>query len=46
MWLRIFLKKDSRKQVANTVEEATAVLEVGYEFHVEIEGKKLFRKRK
>jgi hypothetical protein len=32
-------------KVAHTLEEATKVIEVGYEFHVEIEGNKLFRKR-
>ena len=32
-------------KVAHTLEEAVKLLEVGYEFHVEMEGLKLFRKR-
>jgi hypothetical protein len=33
-------------KVADTLNDAVKLLEVGYEFHMEIEGKKLFRKRK
>lgn len=33
-------------KVAHTLDEAVALMEVGYEFHCEVEGKKLFRKRK
>jgi hypothetical protein len=33
-------------KVAHTLEEAVRLVEVGYEFHVEMEGLKLFRKRK
>lgn len=33
-------------RVANNLEEAVKLMEVGYEFHVEMDGKKLFRKRK
>jgi len=33
-------------RVANTLEEAIKLMEVGYEFHIEIDGNKLFRKRK
>lgn len=33
-------------KVANTMEEAIKLMEVGFEFHAEIEGNKLFRKRK
>jgi integrase len=32
-------------KVAHTLEEAIKLVEVGYEFHVEMEGLKLFRKR-
>lgn len=33
-------------KVANTMEEAVRLMEVGFEHHTEIEGHKLFRKRK
>jgi len=33
-------------KVANTMKEATKLMEVGFEFHCEIEGNKLFRKPK
>lgn len=33
-------------KVANTLEEAVKLLEVGFEYHTEIQGYKLFRKRK
>jgi hypothetical protein len=33
-------------KVANTMDEAIKLMEVGFEFHAEIEGNKLFRKRK
>jgi hypothetical protein len=33
-------------KVANTMEEAIKLMEVGFEYHAEIEGNKLFRKRK
>ena len=33
-------------KVANTMKEAIKLMEVGFEFHAEIEGNKLFRKRK
>lgn len=33
-------------RVANTLEDAIKLMEVGYEFHIDIEGNKLFRKRK
>jgi len=33
-------------KVANTVDEAIKLMEVGFEYHAEIEGNKLFRKRK
>jgi hypothetical protein len=33
-------------KVTDTTEEAIKLMEVGYEFHAEIEGHKLFRKRK
>jgi hypothetical protein len=33
-------------KVAETLDEATKLLEVGYEFVTDMEGKKLFRKRK
>ena len=33
-------------KVANTIDEAIKLMEVGFEFHAEIEGNKLFRKRK
>ena len=33
-------------RVANTLEEAVKLMEVGFEYHAEIEGNKLFRKRK
>jgi hypothetical protein len=33
-------------KVANTTEEAVKLMEVGFEYHAEIEGNKLFRKRK
>jgi integrase len=33
-------------KVADTMEEAIKLMEVGFEFHAEIEGHKLFRKRK
>jgi hypothetical protein len=33
-------------KVANTMDEAVKLMEVGFEFHAEIEGNKLFRKRK
>jgi hypothetical protein len=33
-------------KVADTLEDAVRLMEVGFEFHAEIEGHKLFRKRK
>jgi len=33
-------------KVANAMEEAIKLMEVGFEYHAEIEGNKLFRKRK
>jgi hypothetical protein len=33
-------------KVASTIEQATKLLEVGFEYVNEIDGKKLFRKRK
>jgi hypothetical protein len=33
-------------KVANTMEDAIKLMEVGFEYHAEIEGNKLFRKRK
>lgn len=33
-------------KVANTLEEAIKLMEVGFEYHAEVEGNKLFRKRK
>jgi hypothetical protein len=33
-------------KVAGTLEDAVNLMEVGFEFHAEIEGNKLFRKRK
>jgi hypothetical protein len=33
-------------KVANTMDEAIKLMEVGFEFHAEVEGHKLFRKRK
>ena len=33
-------------KVADTMDEAVRLLEVGFEFHAEVEGHKLFRKRK
>jgi hypothetical protein len=33
-------------KVANTMEEAIKLMEIGFEFHCEMEGNKLFRKRK
>ena len=33
-------------KIASTLEEATKLLEVGFEYIMEIGGKKLFRKRK
>jgi hypothetical protein len=33
-------------KVADTMEDAIKLMEVGFEFHAEIEGYKLFRKRK
>jgi integrase len=33
-------------KVANTLDDAVKLMEVGFEFHTEIEGNKLFRKRK
>jgi hypothetical protein len=32
-------------KVAHTLEEAVKLMEVGYEFHVDMEGHKVFRKR-
>jgi hypothetical protein len=40
------LGEDYMVQVVNTVEEAIKLIEVGFEYHIEIEGKKLFRKKK
>jgi hypothetical protein len=33
-------------KVADTIDEATRLMEVGYEYHAEVEGHKLFTKRK
>ena len=33
-------------KVADTMEDAIKLMEVGFEYHAEIEGHKLFRKRK
>jgi hypothetical protein len=33
-------------KVARTLDEAISLMEGGYEFHCEVEGNKLFRKRK
>lgn len=33
-------------KVAETLEEAIKLMDVGFEFHTEVEGRKLFRKRK
>ena len=37
---------DYTVKVASTVEEATALIEIGFEYVTDMEGKKLFRKRK
>jgi hypothetical protein len=37
---------DYTVKVASTVEEATALIEVGFEYVTELDDKKLFRKRK
>ena len=37
---------DYTVKVASTVEEATALIEVGFEYVTDMYGKKLFRKRK
>ena len=43
-------KSDANDQftvkVADTMEDAIKLVEVGFEFHAEVEGYKLFRKRK
>ena len=33
-------------KVADTMDEAIRLMEVGFEYHAEVEGHKLFRKRK
>jgi hypothetical protein len=33
-------------KVADTLEDAVKLMEVGFEYHAEVEGHKLFRKRK
>ena len=33
-------------KVADTMDETVRLMEVGFEFHAEVEGHKLFRKRK
>ncbi len=33
-------------KVADTMDETVRLIEVGFEFHAEVEGHKLFRKRK
>jgi len=33
-------------KVADTLEDALKLIEAGYEYHIEIEGHKVFRKRK
>jgi hypothetical protein len=33
-------------KVANTLDEAIRLMEAGFEYHAEVEGHKLFRKRK
>jgi hypothetical protein len=33
-------------KVADTLEEAVKLMEVGFEYHAKVEGLKLFRKRK
>ena len=33
-------------KVVNMIDEAVKLMEVGFEYHAEIEGNKLFRKRK
>jgi hypothetical protein len=38
--------QDYTVKVATTIEESCKLLEVGFEFLTEIDGKKLFRKRK
>jgi len=38
--------EDYTVKVASTVEEATALIEVGFEYVTDMDGKKLFRKRK
>jgi len=44
----IFKESDDKfyVKVAETLDEATKLLEVGYEFVTDMDGKKLFRKRK
>jgi hypothetical protein len=37
---------DYTVKVASTIEEATVLIEVGFEYVTEMDGKKLFRKRK
>jgi hypothetical protein len=32
-------------KVADTIDEAVKLMEVGYEYHAEVEGQKMFRKR-
>jgi hypothetical protein len=40
------VSNDYMVKVASTVEEACKLIEVGFEYVTDIEGKKLFRKRK
>jgi hypothetical protein len=45
----LYNKSDSNEWIvkaAKTVEEASELIKVGFEYHVEIDGFKLFRKRK
>ena len=41
-----YLKDDYIVKVASTVEEATQLMEVGFDYITDMDGKKLFRKRK
>jgi hypothetical protein len=38
--------QDFHVKVAKNLDEACKLMEVGFKFHVEMEGKKIFRKRK
>jgi len=44
--LRLLGVKKASKSADKTIEEASELIKVGFEYHVEIDGFKLFRKRK